>query len=83
VRGVGLMCGMELVHDKATRQPFDPELKVGAMVERYARAQGLIARFIGDRIALAPPLIITEPEIDDLGQRLRHALDATWAELRV
>jgi len=81
VRGVGLMCGMELVHDKATRQPFDPELKVGAMVERYARAQGLIARFIGDRIAFSPPLIITEAEIDEMAQRLRTALDRTCENL--
>ncbi len=83
VRGVGMMCGLELVRDKATRRAFDPAQRVGAMAERHARANGLIARFIGDRIALSPPLIITEPEIDDVAQRLRHALDATWAELRV
>ena len=82
VRGVGMMCGMELVQDKATRRAFDPEQRVGAMVERHARANGLIARFIGDRIAISPPLIITEAEIDDMALRLRGALDATRAELR-
>ena len=82
VRGVGLLCGIELVQDKATRRSFDPARKLGAMVDRYARAQGLIARFIGDRIAFSPPLIITEAEIDEAAERLRHALDDAWAELQ-
>jgi 4-aminobutyrate--pyruvate transaminase len=82
VRGVGLLCGMELVQDKATRQPFDPGRKVGATVDRRARAHGLITRFIGDRIAFSPPLIITEAKIDEMAERLGHALDDAWAELR-
>ncbi len=82
VRGVGLLCGMELVQDKATRQPFDPGRKVGATVDKHARAHGLITRFIGDRIAFSPPLIITEAEIDEMAERLGHALDDAWAELR-
>src|SRR5258708_38480155 len=51
VRGVGLIAALEMVADKETRAPFDPALKVGATVDRYAREHGLIARFIGDRIA--------------------------------
>jgi 4-aminobutyrate---pyruvate transaminase len=52
------------------------------MVDKHAREHGLIARFIGDRVAFSPPLIITEAEIDDMAARLRRALDATWAEIR-
>ncbi len=81
VRGVGMLCGMELVADRATGAGFDPALQVGAMVDRHARRHGLIARFIGDRIAFSPPLIITEAEVDDMAARLGRALDDATAEL--
>ncbi len=82
VRGVGLLTGMELVADKTTRAPFDPARKVGSAVDRNARANGLITRFIGDRIAFSPPLIITEAEVDDMAARLGRALDGAWTEIR-
>ena len=82
VRGVGLITGMELMENKETGAAFDPARKVGAMVDKYARKHGLIARLIGDRVAFSPPLIITEAEIDEVAARLRRALDDTWAELR-
>ncbi len=82
VRGVGLLAGIEMVADKATRAQFDPALKVGATVDKHARAHGLITRFIGDRIAFSPPLVVTEAEIDDIAARLSRALDDAWAELR-
>jgi len=82
VRGVGLMTGIEMVADKKTRAQFKPAQKVGATVDRHARANGLITRFVGDRIAFSPPLIVTEEEIDQIATRLGKALDATWAELR-
>ena len=77
-----MIAALEMVADKDTRAPFDPGLKVGAIADRYAREHGLIARFIGDRIAFSPPLIITETEIDQVMTRLRLALDDTWKELR-
>lgn len=82
VRGVGMLCGIELVADKATRKQFDPARKVGPTVDRHARANGLITRFVGDRIAFSPPLIVTEEEIDQIAARITTALDLTWAELR-
>jgi 4-aminobutyrate--pyruvate transaminase len=82
VRGVGLLTGIEMVQDKATRRLFDPARKVGATVDRHARANGLITRFIGDRIAFSPPLIITEAEIDDVAARLGRALDGAWEEVK-
>jgi 4-aminobutyrate---pyruvate transaminase len=81
VRGVGLMCGIELVADKNTRRQYDPARKIGATVDAHARTHGLITRFVGDRIAFSPPLIITEPEIDEAVARITRALDETWREL--
>jgi 4-aminobutyrate--pyruvate transaminase len=81
VRGVGLLTGIELVADKATRAPFDATRQVGATVDKYARSHGLITRFVGDRIAFSPPLIITEAEIDEAVVRISRAMDDTWAEI--
>ncbi|HET7880959.1 MAG TPA: aspartate aminotransferase family protein [Acetobacteraceae bacterium] len=77
VRAIGLMAGIELVRDKATKTPFDAKAGVGAHFEDRARAHGLIMRGRGEQLVLAPPLIITEPEIDDMFARMARALDET------
>jgi 4-aminobutyrate--pyruvate transaminase len=81
VRGVGLLTGIELVADKATRKSFDPSVGLGARVDKHAREHGLITRFVGDRIAFSPPLIITEAEVDVAVSRIRAALDDARAEV--
>lgn len=79
-RGVGLMAGIELVADKASKRPFDPSLKVGTYLMMRAREYGLIVRAIGDIVVCAPPLIISEDEIDELGKRFHRALEETEAK---
>lgn len=79
VRGVGLMAGIELVADKPGKRPFDPALKVGAYLTSRAREYGLIVRALGDTVVCAPPLVVTEDEIDDLGARFHRALADTEA----
>ena len=75
-RGVGLIGAVQLVADKATNELFDPALKVGAAVANCALERGLLVRaLIDDSVAVCPPLIITEGEIDDLFDRLGRALD--------
>jgi 4-aminobutyrate--pyruvate transaminase len=83
VRGVGLVIGIEMVANKETRVPFDPTLQVGATVDKHARTHGLITRFVGDRIAFSPPLIITEAEIDEAVDRITAALDDAAAEIAI
>ncbi|MSQ55690.1 MAG: aminotransferase class III-fold pyridoxal phosphate-dependent enzyme [Betaproteobacteria bacterium] len=81
VRGVGLVAGMELVADKATRMPFAPAGRVGGVFDRHAKKHGLIARLVGDRVVFSPPLIIDEAEIDEMLRRCRAALDDTLGEI--
>lgn len=81
VSGAGLIAGLELVKDKATRTYHPPSFGIGSRVEAYARERGLLMRVVGSRIALSPPLIITEEEIFDMVSRLRGALDDMVAEL--
>jgi 4-aminobutyrate--pyruvate transaminase len=77
VRGEGLIAGIELVADQATRKPFAAPLKVGPRAYAIAHQYGLIVRSIGDTIAVCPPLIINEAQIHELVARLKKSLDAT------
>ncbi|WP_426958655.1 aminotransferase [Muricoccus radiodurans] len=80
-RGVGLIAGVEIVADKATREPFAPSRKAGLSVQKHCEANGLIVRAIGDRIAFTPPLVITRDEVAELLARFRKGLDSALAEL--
>jgi adenosylmethionine-8-amino-7-oxononanoate aminotransferase len=82
VRGLGLMCGVELVEDQATRAPA---IGLGARVLAEARTRGLFTRIrggargeypIGDTICLAPPLVTTDEQIDRIVAILHDALRA-------
>ena len=77
-RGLGLIGGLEIVADKRTKAQFDPLQGVAAKAAGFAQAEGLIVRALfGDRIAVCPPLVISEAEIDELFDRLGRALDHT------
>jgi len=75
-RGVGLIGGIELSADKAKKTPFDPKLRLGQQLQALAQEEGLIIRAMpGDILGFCPPLIITEPEIDELFDRFGRALN--------
>ncbi|HEX9841142.1 MAG TPA: aspartate aminotransferase family protein [bacterium] len=81
-RGVGLLGGLELVADQATKQPFDPAQRVGMYCAERAQAHGLIVRPMVDTIGFCPPLIIDAAQIDELFARFGQALDETQAWVR-
>jgi adenosylmethionine-8-amino-7-oxononanoate aminotransferase len=66
VRQKGLMAGVELVADKATKTPFAARLRLGHAVCRQARAYGALLRPLGDVIVIMPPLAIDLPLLDRL-----------------
>ncbi|EME68996.1 aminotransferase [Paramagnetospirillum caucaseum] len=80
-RGIGLIGALELVADKPTRTPFPPELTVGAKVVAKAQDRGVILRAMGDAVAFAPPLVISEGEIAEMLRRFGQALDEAHGEL--
>jgi putrescine---pyruvate transaminase len=81
VRGLGLIARVELVEDVKAKQPFSPAQKVGDRVLAAARERGLVTRNRGDVIALAPPLCISEDEIDFAVSALRDAIRAVNSSL--
>jgi 4-aminobutyrate--pyruvate transaminase len=81
VRGMGLLAGVEFVANKKSKTPFEPKLGVGALFQKQAQRHGLIVRALGDTVALSPPLIIDEVQIEELFRRFERALKATAAEM--
>jgi adenosylmethionine-8-amino-7-oxononanoate transaminase len=66
IRQCGMMAGIELVKDKATKQTFEPKEKIGIRVIEKAREKGAILRPLGPVIVLMPPLSMTERELNKL-----------------
>jgi 4-aminobutyrate---pyruvate transaminase len=86
-KGVGLIAGVELVADKASKKSFDPVSSASGGVAQklagFAEEAGLIVRPLpSDRFALCPPLVITEAELGELFDRLERALAKTLAWAR-
>jgi adenosylmethionine-8-amino-7-oxononanoate aminotransferase len=75
VRQQGLMAGIELVRDKATKEPFPPELRTGNRVCRLARAQGVLLRPLGDVVVVMPPLAIQRDLLDRLCDVLYNSIE--------
>ena len=78
VRGVGLIGGVELAKDKEKRLSFEPAGKVAPQVVKFCAEEGLILRAVYETVALCPPLIVTEDDIDQILARLGRALDRGW-----
>jgi len=81
IRGGGLLIGVEFVSNPATRSPFDPSLKFGVQVGQAALAKGLLTRFDPNWIALAPPLIVSQSEIDYMMDILRSSVQDTMRKI--
>ncbi len=73
VRGLGLLCGVEIVADRTTKQA---DAALAGNIAKACQDRGLRTRPVGNTLAFAPPLIITKEEIDELAAILRAALQA-------
>lgn len=73
VRGLGLVCGVEIASDKAARTA-DPAMTM--RIFKAAEERGLRSRPLGNTLAFSPPLSINEEEVDEIVQRLGAAMDA-------
>ncbi|MCB2054624.1 MAG: aminotransferase class III-fold pyridoxal phosphate-dependent enzyme [Geminicoccaceae bacterium] len=77
VRTRGLLACIELVEDKAARKPYPADRKVGLTCRDISIDNGLIMRAIRDGMVLAPPLIVTEAEVDEIVEKVSRTLDDT------
>ncbi|MBP1843748.1 putrescine aminotransferase [Rhizobium petrolearium] len=72
---VGLIGGLQLAADKATRRRYAKPDDIGAMVRNHCVENGLIMRATGDRMLASPALTISRSEVDEVIEKLRAALD--------
>ncbi|HKW79568.1 MAG TPA: aspartate aminotransferase family protein [Casimicrobiaceae bacterium] len=90
IRGRGLLLGIELVEDRATKAPFDPARRLHARVKAEAMARGLMTYPMGgtidgrrgDHVLLAPPFIVGDDDLAIIVERLAGAIDAAIAGAR-
>ncbi len=90
IRGRGLFQGVELVGDRASKAPFDPDLKLHARVKSEAMRRGLMVYPMGgtvdgragDHVLLAPPFIVDDATVDAIVERLGDAVDAAIASTK-
>jgi putrescine---pyruvate transaminase len=80
VRGLGMLVGVELVADRTTKAAFDPALKVVGRIRLELEKRGVFTRAMRDILAFAPPLVITEAQVDQLVEAMRGALQAVVPE---
>jgi adenosylmethionine-8-amino-7-oxononanoate aminotransferase len=81
-RGRGMFRGIELVEDRDKKQPFDPDSKLHARIKKAAMDHGLMCYPMGgtldgrsgDHILLAPPFILEDHHLDELTDKLDHAI---------
>lgn len=82
VRGLGLFCGIELVRDRDTLEPFLAEASLNHRIVAEGTKRGV--RFypagrsgrVPDAILLGPPFIVTDDEIDRIASTLEESIDA-------
>jgi putrescine aminotransferase len=78
----GLMGAVQMVKDKASATPFPSDFEVGMICRGHCFANGLVMRAVGDRMIVAPPLVITRAQVDELVTLARRCLDLTLADVK-
>ncbi len=81
VRGIGLIAGIELYKDPLNKIAFEEAGKAGKILSDTCQKNGLIVRPILDTVALCPPLIISEKEVDELTDKLKKSLQEAKDEI--
>ncbi len=88
IRGRGLFLGLELVADRATKDPFDPSCALNKKIKAAAMELGLMCYPMGgtidgqrgDHVLLAPPFIISEDQVEEMVEKLDGAITAALAQ---
>jgi putrescine aminotransferase len=82
---LGFVAGLNLVRRKGAtpheNESFAPAQAVGMACRAHMFANGVIMRAVGDRMIIAPPLVMTRQDIDEMLRRIRKSLDDTLAGL--
>jgi adenosylmethionine-8-amino-7-oxononanoate aminotransferase len=81
VRGLGLMAAVEVVAERSSREPFAASKMVGPKLARAMRERGVITRVKGDTILFAPPLVVTEAQVDTIVNTTAEAIEVVMGQM--
>ena len=81
-RSLGLLAAIELVPQKSPRRFFEPRGEVGLRMRENCTRNGLVMRATRDTLFIAPPLVISRSEIDELLSKVVRSLDETATQVR-
>ncbi|MBT8769389.1 aspartate aminotransferase family protein [Metapseudomonas boanensis] len=81
IQGTGLVAALQFAEDKATRKRFDNESDIAWRCRTIGFEEGVIIRSTLGRMIMAPALVATRAEIDELVTKTRIAVDRTAQEL--
>lgn len=81
VRGIGLMCAVELVKDKATKEPFTAFPTGPKMLKDRLAEAGMLTRVGGNNVFLAPPLTVTQQEVDEMVDIVEASIEYVESQL--
>lgn len=76
VRGLGMMCAVEFVKDRATREEFPPTEQIGNKVHAATQERGMFTRLRGDVYCIAPPITSSRETLDEIAQILQESVRA-------
>lgn len=90
VRGVGLQCGIELVQNKVTKQPFPAEVGLSKLIGEKSIEKGIVLYpgkgsydgTLGDHILITPPLTINKEDIDEIIHVLKNCIEEVTVNLK-
>jgi adenosylmethionine-8-amino-7-oxononanoate aminotransferase len=80
VRRRGMMAGVELVRDRASREPFDPGERAGWRVCDEARKRGVLLRPLGNVVVVMPPLGTPDAVLGEIVEVLAASIRAALPE---
>ncbi|HWV11396.1 aspartate aminotransferase family protein [Pseudomonas sp.] len=83
VQGTGLVAALQFAEDKATRKRFANENDIAWHCRTAGFDEGLIIRSTLGRMIMAPALVATHAELDELVEKTRRAVDRTGRELNL
>jgi putrescine aminotransferase len=81
IQGVGMVAALQFAEDKATRKRFANEGDITWSCRTHGFDEGLIIRSTQGRMIMAPALVATHAELDELVEKTKRAVDRTAAEL--
>jgi putrescine aminotransferase len=78
----GMIGAMQLTADKSSRQGFGDKAGVGMICREHSFNNGLIMRAVGERMVIAPPLVLTHAEAEEIMDKVHRTLDMTLGSLK-